>query len=200
MTVGIDCEWARRHFPDLADGSADAKVSDHVDRCADCGREWRAFEAVLRAAEELSRHDVPDPGLQYWDGFLPSVRARIGRGGRRGSAATRGGLAAAAALILLAALGSMMLPGPPVPSDVDVLMDEAVSASLDDLLDPDPTAGLAIDMPEVNPEEIMAVIDDLSAPAGISGLWADEDLERMLRALDEEQAARLKEEIAGETG
>jgi len=92
------CEDVKALLNDLIDGELDEEkremVEAHIRDCADCAREKRRLERVVRLVRGLPRENVPVD-------LLPSLRAsRVGVGLRRLVA----GLATAAAALLVAIL------------------------------------------------------------------------------------------------
>jgi len=53
-------------------------VQRHLGSCEACRREALIIEEIL---ESTVASPVPDPGKEYWDSFLPAVRARLDHGG-----------------------------------------------------------------------------------------------------------------------
>lgn len=51
-----------------------APVREHLAACASCAAERGRIAEALAG---VSAYDVPDPGEEYWEGFLSRVRARI---------------------------------------------------------------------------------------------------------------------------
>ena len=198
MSVRPDCAEARSHFPDMLGGIAESAARSHVAACDRCAEELAGLAAVLEDTARLSGGDVPDPGPDYWDGFLPAVRARIAA---RGSASLRSrrlwGTAAAAALLAAAGLASLLGSGGGSEADMEARFSgalEALSALPPDEaqliagLDPDPFAMEPAGGDDPGMKAILEAMEDLLPPAG--GIpWNDEQIQWLLEELDESDQA-----------
>ncbi|HET9480483.1 MAG TPA: hypothetical protein VFP98_01890 [Candidatus Polarisedimenticolia bacterium] len=133
---GPDCAGVRARMGELLDSPADAALADHAGRCEECAGELRALRAVMRAAQDWSLSDVPEPGTDYWDSFIPRLRDRIARDDalrrtpRRPKVAA--GLAAAALMMLAAVLPLMLHRNRPQAQAAHEVAD--AETALDDLL------------------------------------------------------------------
>jgi hypothetical protein len=206
------CEAARAALPDLLEGPAGAEAVAHVRECQDCARELGALRQALEAATELRHDPLGDPGEAYWDGFGAAVRRRLEARGEEAREAAAGrnrglrGMAAAAILAGAVAVPLWWSPSPSSPSPAvvtEAALGEALRAAtreggpgvealgLDGSF-ADPVSDI---VPEVGPGRVLEALRDTESPAGLLGLWDDEEFEGAVRRLDAGGAARLIEEI-----
>ena len=196
----MNCEDARSHFPDMLGGVADSAARRHVAACAACAEELAGLADVLEDTASLSGGNVPDPGPDYWDGFLPAVRARIAaHGSARRSTRRLWAVAAAAALLAAAGLASLLGPGAESEAGMEARFSGALAAlsalPSDEAqmiagLDPDPFATEPAAGDDPGMEAILEAMGDLLPPAG--GIpWDDEQIHWLVQELDEsDQAVR----------
>jgi hypothetical protein len=207
-------------LPDLVDHpSGAAEASEHFRACPDCAAELRAYRAVVAAAAEFGVHDAPDPGPEYWDAFLPSVKDRIAR---RAARSPRPGIAwwvpAAAALVMTAAtVGVLVMSGGPrrvtgaTADRAGALAVDEASRRVDEALGRMPALSgvLTADLigtdplPGIGAKDILDALKELDRAPGLFSAWGapdEDDLQRQLAGLDASQASKLRAELVAERG
>lgn len=151
------CRYFRKMFIEILHEKTALEVrkalEDHMTSCPKCASE---FESLSRTLGIMDRHDVPDPGPDYWDGYWDRLERRLNQEGpapaslpvrrlHRGSwgSIPKWAWTAASAVILLAAgavVDRFLLdrPAPPVstaasrenaPPIVDVAYDELINGA-----------------------------------------------------------------------
>jgi hypothetical protein len=114
----IKCRSFKNRFVEALYGKLPPRdrktLEDHLSSCPKCAAE---YEAAARTLKIMDRHEVPDPGPEFWDGYWTGFERRLERERRGGpipvaaKAAGRGFLGfvpkwawtAASAVVLLAA-------------------------------------------------------------------------------------------------
>jgi len=151
----IKCRPFKKRFVEALYGKLAAEdrkaLEDHMTSCPKCASE---FESLSRTLKIMARHDVPDPGPAFWDGYWDRLERRLERDDagapapaparKRGEAflsfAPKWAWTAASAVILLAAgaaIGRFFLgrPAPIVPAAFRETAGPVSFASRDALID-----------------------------------------------------------------
>lgn len=79
------CEQFLMQFPDVEGGELSAlplqRFEAHISACAGCKKAWLGFQEAVLAAETALKGGSPTPPdgapEDYWDTFLPRLRARM---------------------------------------------------------------------------------------------------------------------------
>lgn len=217
----MNCARAMRAVAETWGGAAPPprNVTRHLRRCAACALEARRLEEIL---EEVARAEIPDPGGEYWDRFLPRLRARLAGGAvadRIADAEERArprrigwrplALSGAAALLLAAAVLALWNgPARTAPeSDLAALdrdIEERIASAtpgarsrIADLFSPWESAEIAAADLDLGREEISDAIGRFAPILTPSDLGGLPDLEGILEGLSREEAKELLGEISG---
>jgi hypothetical protein len=116
---------------------------DHMDGCPKCASE---FDGLTRILGLMDKHDVPDPGPAYWDGYWDRLEKRLDRESPAATAPSGSPLrrgrrpfapaprwawtaASAFALIVVGVLIGRLLPGRPGPAILESVGGRSAAAS-----------------------------------------------------------------------
>jgi len=209
-----DCDAARASIPDLLDGpgAAEADAVRHVAGCPACAAELETLRRSLAAVMSLATEPVPDPGAVYWHGFAAQVRRRIdgqeasSAHEARGDAPRHRLMSAAAACVLLAA-AALALWSPRERGHAEVT-EATLTAALREATRAGGPGVEALDLeisfdeevageaPDIGPGNVLEVLRETGAPAGLIDFWDDAELEDLVRGLDVERSRRLVAELS----
>jgi len=193
-----------------ADELLSPAIRDHLAACGGCAEE------SLRIAEALgplSASEIPDPGPEYWRGFLPRVKARAAAATApsRPHLLRRFGMdllpvrlaAAAAAFIALLGVAGFWAGwfGRATDASIESRLDEEIEAAgragalqVDDMLAGDP-ADVSLDEPELDSDALMAAVGEVMASLSHGPLRGWESVDRLIEELSEDETKALLEEL-----
>ncbi len=196
----------------------DASLATHLAGCPACTGELESLRAMAEAAASLSRREVPEPPEEYWEMFLPRLRARLdARPGAPvdshpvpASKRARLIIVAASLVMIVTATVALLPPRPPEPDLADELEARLESAiakmahvdrwQMADAALETPWTWNLDDAPGSSappaPAELLEALNEVQLRPGGMDCWTTDWIDDRLEPLSREQAEALGAQLA----